>query len=147
MRVEGNVNIKAPPEKVWKVLTDPRKVSQCTPGLESLKIITPGRKFQAVGSLGLGSLKIRFTTDVEWLELEPPRRARMKMNGKASGSSIDVGSEMELVDGPDGSTSMKWSAEVKVLGDIASLAARLMKPVTQKMTGQFFNCLKKKVEK
>ena len=42
---------------------------------------------------------------------------------------------------------MEWSADVKVLGTIASLAARLMKPVTQKLTGQFFTCVKKKLEK
>jgi carbon monoxide dehydrogenase subunit G len=86
-------------------------------------------------------------TDVEWVELDAPNRARMKMRGTAPGSSIDVASEMHLADGPDGSTDMEWSAEVKVLGTVASLAARLMKPVTQKLTGEFFSCVKKKIEK
>ena len=49
----------------------------------------------------------------------------MKMNGKAPGSSIDVGSEIELADGPDGSTDLIWKADVSIVGSIASLAARL----------------------
>ena len=117
------------------------------PGLESIEIITPNKKFRAIGAMGLGSVKLKMSTDVEWVELDAPNRAKMKMRGTASGSSIDVASEMQLADGPDGSTDMEWSAEVKVVGTIASLAARFMKPVTQKLTGEFFSCVKKKIEK
>ena len=147
MRFEGKVNISAPRAEVWAFLTDAHAVSHCMPGLESIEIITPNEKFRAIGAMGLGSVKLKMNTDVEWVELEAPNRAKMKMRGTASGSSIDVASEMRLADGPDGSTDMEWSAEVKVVGTIASLAARLMKPVTQKLTGEFFSCVKKKIEK
>lgn len=147
MRFEGKINISAPRIGVWAFLTDANAVSHCMPGLESIEIITPNEKFRAIGALGLGSVKLKMNTDVEWVELDAPNRARMKMRGTAPGSSIDVASEMHLADGPDGSTDMEWSAEVKVLGTVASLAARLMKPVTQKLTGEFFSCVKKKIEK
>jgi len=117
------------------------------PGLESIEIVTPNKKFRALGALGLGTVKVKMDTDVEWVELDAPNRATMRMNGTAPGSAIDVASEIRLADGADGSTDMEWSAEVKVLGTIASLAARLMKPVTKKLTGQFFACVKKKLEK
>ena len=147
MRFEGKVNIAASRPDVWAFLTDANAVSQCMPGLETIEIITPDKKFRAVGSLGLGSVKLKMNTDVEWVELDAPHRAKMKMQGTAPGSSIDVASEMQLSDGPNGSTDMEWSADVKVLGTVASLAARLMKPVTQKLTGDFFGCVKKKIEK
>ena len=147
MRFEGKINISAPRIGVWAFLTDANAVSHCMPGLESIEIITPNEKFRAIGALGLGSVKLKMNTDVEWVELDAPNRARMKMRGTAPGSSIDVASEMHLADGPGGSTDMEWSAEVKVLGTVASLAARLMKPVTQKLTGEFFSCVKKKIEK
>ena len=147
MHFEGKVNIKQARSEVWSFLTDAEAVSQCMPGLESIEIVTPSKKFRALGSLGLGTVKVKMNTDVQWVELDAPNRATMKMNGTAPGSSIDVDSEMRLTDGAEGSTDMEWSAEVKVLGTIASLAARLMKPVTQKLTGQFFTCVKKKIEK
>ena len=147
MRFEGKVNIRAPRTDVWAFLTDASAVSHCMPGLESIEVITPNQKFRAVGSMGLGSVKLKMNTDVEWVELDAPNQAKMKMRGTASGSSIDVASEMELADGPAGSTDLAWSAEVKVLGTIASLAARLMKPVTQKLTGEFFSCVKEKTER
>lgn len=147
MHFEGKVNIRQSRSEVWAFLTDAEAVSQCMPGLESIEIVTPNKKFRALGALGLGTVKVKMDTDVEWVELDVPNRATMRMNGTAPGSAIDVASEIRLADGADGSTDMEWSAEVKVLGTIASLAARLMKPVTQKLTGQFFTCVKKKLEK
>ena len=147
MRFEGKVNISAPRTDVWAFLTDANAVSHCMPGLESIEIITPNQKFRAVGAMGLGSVKLKMNAVVEWVELDAPNRAKMKMRGTASGSSIDVASEMQLADRPDGTTDMEWSAEVRVAGTIASLASRLMKPVTQKLTGEFFSCVKKKMEK
>ncbi len=147
MHFEGKVNIKQSRSEVWAFLTDAEAVSQCMPGLESIEIVTPNKKFRALGALGLGTVKVKMDTDVEWVELNAPNRATMRMNGTAPGSAIDVASEIRLADGADGSTDMEWSAEVKVLGTIASLAARLMKPVTKKLTGQFFACVKKKLEK
>ena len=146
MLIEGKDNIKATRREVWKFLTDAESVSKCTPGIESMEILEPGKKFQALGALGLGTVKVKFKTTIEWLELKEPDRATMKMNGTAPGSSIDVGSEIALADGPAGTTDLVWKAEVNVVGSIASLAARLMKPVTAKMTTQFFSCVKKKIE-
>ena len=146
MLIEGKDNIKATRGQVWKFLTDAESVSKCTPGIESMEIIEPGKKFKALGALGLGTVKVKFNTTIEWVELQKPDKATMKMNGTAPGSSIDVGSEIELADGPAGSTDLIWKADVSVVGSIASLAARLMKPVTAKMTSQFFSCVKKKIE-
>jgi len=146
MLIEGKDTINAARSEVWKFLTDAESVAQCTPGLETMEILEPKKKFQAVGALGLGTVKVKFKTTIEWLELDEPNRAKMKMHGTAPGSSIDVVSEVHLKDDAKDATELEWKADVKVVGSIASLAARLMKPVTAKMTGQFFSCVKKKVE-
>ncbi len=146
MLIEGKDTIKASRDEVWKFLTDAESVASCTPGIESMEILEPNKKFQALGALGLGTVKIKFETTIEWTELDAPNRAKMKMHGTAPGSSIDVTSEVNLSDGGNDATGLVWKADVRVVGSIASLAARLMKPVTAKMTGQFFSCLKKQIE-
>jgi len=147
MRIGGQVNIKASREKVWNVLTDAEVVSRCTPGLKSMEIIEPGKRFRAEGAFAFGAFKVKFTTDVEWLELDPPHRAVMKMVGRGRRNSVKVGSEVLLSDGNDGSTDMQWAARVKVEGTINKLAAKLMQPATSQMTGKFFRCIKKKIER
>ena len=146
MHLEGTVAIAAPRPKVWAFLTDPQAVAQCTPGLESLDIVEPGKKFKAVASVGLGSIKARFTLNVEWLELIQPERAVAKAHGTAPGSTADLTGEMVLREAGPSATEMHWTAEVSIMGTIASLASRMMGSVTEKLAGQFFECVRKKVE-
>jgi carbon monoxide dehydrogenase subunit G len=146
MQFEGTVTIHAPQDRVWQFLTDPESVAKCAPGVESVEVVEPDRKFRATAAIGFGSIKARFTGDAEFLELNAPNLAKLKAHGDAPGSCVDVISEMILSNGPDGTTEMKWTADVVVLGTLASLAARLMSGITQKLTADFFNCFKKKIE-
>lgn len=146
MELQGSTSIAAPREQVWSFLTDPHQVSKCAPGLESMEVIEEGKKFRAVVSVGFGSMKARFTADIEWLELEEPERAKMKAHGTAPGSTADASAEMTLLAGDGGSTDLDWKADVSVQGTIASLASRLMGSMTQRLTGEFFRCVKENVE-
>jgi carbon monoxide dehydrogenase subunit G len=146
MKLQGKVSINAPREKVWDFLIDPNLVGTCVPGLEELEIIEPGKKFHAKAAVGLGTVKVKFDADVEWLELDPPNRAKMTGHGSAPGSAGDATAEMRLIEGPGDTTELEWEADVIVAGTIASLASRLMKSVSQKLSKTFFECVKKHVE-
>lgn len=146
MQLDGTVTIDAPREKVWAFLTDPHQVGKCAPGLESLEVVEPDQKFQAVVSVGFGSMKAKFTADIEWVELDPPQMAKMKAHGKAPGSTADAMSEMTLTTTGEAQTELTWTADVSIQGTMASLASRLMGSVTQRLTGEFFDCVKKHVE-
>ncbi len=146
MKLSGTVTIKAPRQKVWDFLTDPNEVAQCAPGVEQVQVLEPERKFRATAAIGFGAIKARFTGEGEFVELEPLMRAVIKVHGKAPGSVADVLSEMRLSDTADGGTQMEWTADITVLGQLASLAARMMAPVSQKLTEQFFASVKKKIE-
>ncbi|MGH2626264.1 MAG: SRPBCC domain-containing protein, partial [Anaerolineales bacterium] len=119
---------------------------QCAPGLESLEIREPGRKFRAVASVGLGSMRARFTLDVEWLELKEPDLARMSVHGTASGSTADITSQIELRDSAQGGTDLSWTADAAIRGPLASLASRLMGSAAQKVSNEFFDCVRRHVE-
>jgi len=146
MHLEGKVLINAPRERVYEFLTDPNQVTQCAPGVEKVEQIVPGKSFRATASIGFGTIKARFSGNVEWLELEAPNRAKLKGHGTASGSAADVVSEMTLTDAPNGATQLNWTADINIVGQLASLAARLMGTVSQKLTGVFFDCARKKIE-
>lgn len=145
MKFDGTVDIKASQEEVWKFLTDPEKVAHCVPGLKSLEVVIPDEKFDVVASVGFGAVNATFDATVEWVELDAPNRATMKAHGTAPGSAVDVTSEMKL-SSENGVTTLDWSADVVVVGTIASLASRLMPGVTRKLSGKFFDCFKEQLE-
>jgi uncharacterized protein len=146
MQLKGNVTIRAPRKQVWDFMTDPEQIGQCVPGVEKIEMIEPLKKYRGTVSIGFGSVKARFSGEVDVLELEEPNRAKLKAHGSASGSVADATSEMSLSDGPDGSTLVDWTADVNVSGQLASLAARLMVPVSQKLSNQFYEEVRKRIE-
>lgn len=146
MKLEGEVTIQADRQVVWDFLTDAEAISQCAPGLESMRIIEPEKEFEAAAAIGFGTVKVRFVTNVKWVELDPPNRAKMTAHGTAPGSAADVEGEMRLEDTPEGGTRMFWSADVLVSGTLASLASRMMGSVSKKIANTFFDCVKGYVE-
>jgi len=146
MQLKGDVTIRAPRKKVWDFMTDPNQIGQCAPGVEKIEMIEPLKKYKGIVSVGFGAVKARFNGDVDILELDEPNYAKLKAHGSATGSVADAVSEMRLEDGPDNSTIIYWTADVSVEGQLASLAARLMVPVSQKLAAQFYNEVRKRIE-
>ena len=146
MLLKGDVTIKAPRKKVWDFLTDPNQIGQCVPGVEKIETIEEMKKYHGVVSVGLGSVKARFSGNVEVLELDEPNRAKLKAHGTATGSAADAVSEMKLSDAGDGSTLVQWTADINVSGQLASLVSRLMVPVSQKLAGKFYDEVRKRIE-
>lgn len=146
MNLKGDVTIHAPRKKVWDFMTDPNQIGQCVPGVEKIETIEPLKLYRGTVSVGLGSVKARFSGDVEIVELDEPNRARLKAHGTATGSAADALSEMSLSDGADDSTLVHWTADINVSGQLASLASRLMVPVSQKLAGVFYDEVRKRIE-
>ncbi len=146
MLLKGDVTIRAPRKKVWDFLTDPNQIGQCVPGVEKIETLEELKKYRGIVSVGLGSVKARFSGEVEILELDEPDRAKLKAHGTATGSVADAVSEMRLSDGPDNSTLVQWTADINVSGQLASLASRLMVPVSQKLANVFYDEVRKRIE-
>jgi carbon monoxide dehydrogenase subunit G len=145
MQFAGTVDIAAPRDKVWAFVIDPDQVGQCGPGVESIEVIDDTH-FKATAKVGIGFINARFVVNMEMAELTPPDKAVIKAHGQAPGSAVDATAQMSLSDGPDGGTTMDWSADVAIAGSLASIGARLIEGTANKMIGQTFDCMKAKLE-
>jgi len=146
MHFKDTVTINAPLEKTWAFLIDANQVAQCAPGVESVEMLEENQKYKVIASIGFGNIKVRFLTDLEFVELVEPKFAKIKAHGTAPGSAVDVLAEMALTEIDENTTSLAWNADITILGTIASLANRMMGSVTKKLAGQFFGSVKEKVE-
>ncbi|HEX9549646.1 MAG TPA: carbon monoxide dehydrogenase subunit G [Candidatus Limnocylindrales bacterium] len=145
MEFSGAVDIAAPRDEVFAFVTDPARVGQCGPGVESIDVIDPTH-FRATAKVGVGFISARFIVDLEIAEQEPPDMAIIRAHGQAPGSAVDALGRMNLVDGPEtGTTTMLWAAEVNISGMLASVGARLVEGTANKMIGQTFDCIQAKI--
>ncbi|WP_052889639.1 CoxG family protein [Thermogemmatispora carboxidivorans] len=145
MDFSGSQTIAAPIDKVWAFLLDVDKVAECAPGFQSLEVLGE-EHWKAVVSVGIGAVKARFTLDVTRPEMHEPDHMVVKARGKAPGSAVELSGDMHLTAVDSTQTRMDWEAKVIVSGTIASVGARLLQGTAEKLTGQFFSCLKTKLE-
>ncbi len=145
MDFSGTQTIAVPIETVWAYLLDVNKVAACAPGFQSLEELGE-EHWKAVIAVGIGPVKAKFTIDVTRPEMHEPDMMVVKGRGKAPGSAVELSGKMNLSSLENGETQMDWSANVVVSGTIASVGARLLSGTAEKLTGQFFECLKKKLQ-
>ncbi|MFL5590752.1 MAG: CoxG family protein [Ktedonobacteraceae bacterium] len=145
MDFSGTQTIAAPIEKVWAYLLDVHKVAACVPGFQSLEELGE-EHWKAVVSVGVGPVKAKFTLDVTRPEKHEPNLMVVQGRGKAPGSTVDLSGRMNLSAIDAEHTRMDWTAQVTVSGTIASVGARLLHQTAEKLTGQFFECLKEKLQ-
>ena len=145
MKFSGTVEINAPRDRVWAFVTDPDQVGQCGPGVESIEVVD-ATHFKATAKVGIGFISARFVAQMEMTDLDEPERAVIKAHGQAPGSAVDATAQMTLSGDPAGPTRMDWSADVALSGTMASLGARMIEGTANKMIGQTFDCMRRKLE-
>ena len=145
MEFSGTQTVAAPIEKVWAFLMDVNNVAACAPGFQSLEVLEE-EHWKAVVAVGVGAVKAKFTLDITRPEMQEPEHMTMKGRGKAPGSAVDLLGDMHLTSLEGGDTRMDWKATVIVSGTIASVGARLMQGTAERLTGQFFDCIKTKLQ-
>jgi uncharacterized protein len=145
MEFSGSQTITAPIGKVWAFLVDVNNVAACAPGFQSMEELGE-EHWKAIVAVGLGAVKAKFTMDVIRPEQQEPEHMLIKARGKAPGSAVDMTGDMHLESVDDQHTRMDWKATAVVSGTIAAVGARLLSGAVERLTEQFFDCLKAKLE-
>jgi carbon monoxide dehydrogenase subunit G len=138
MTMNGDVQLQAPREEVWKKLNDPGVLKACIPGCESLNV-TGENEFEAVASNRIGPVKARFKGKVTLSDLDPPNG--YKISGQGDGGVAGFakgGASVSLKDGDGGGTVLHYDVEAQIGGKLAQLGQRLVNGAAKKLADQFF---------
>ena len=137
MKIEGTRDIPAPQDRVWAAFLDPTTLAKAIPGCEGLEEVGPG-EYKAVMKVGVAAIKGTFEGRVRLMDLEPPHRYRMAVEGKGGPGFVRGEAVMSLAPA-DGGTRVSYDADVQVGGLIASVGQRMLGGVSKMMLDQFFN--------
>jgi carbon monoxide dehydrogenase subunit G len=115
------------------------------PDLQSLEVRSPD-DYSAVVRAGVSFIKGDFSLHFTVVEKNPPAHAKLLARGQGIGSTVDMETAMDLTETSDGGTAMKWVADAKVGGKLASLGQRLLDGQSEKIIRQLFTSLQQKLE-
>jgi len=146
MHFEGLFDTPASESRVYALVTDSKEVAGCLPGLQKVDVKSPD-EFDAVVSVGVSFIRGDFTLHFKSVEKEPGSAVRFVVHGMGLGSAVDLEIALAISAGKAGGASMKWQAEAKVGGKVASLGQRLMEAQAEKIIRGFFDCFRQKLER
>lgn len=139
MRVEISHLLPHPIERVWDVLLDPDVLRRALPGIEKLEPAGQDR-FEVAMTLGVASIKGRYTGTMEIVGQERPSRYRLKGEGKGAPGWTRGQAELTLTS-EDGGTRVVAKGDAQVGGTIAGVGQRMMEGVAKGMARDFFAAL------
>lgn len=124
MRIEGVRRFDAPPEAVYRSLTDPDEMAEAFSAIERIDA-EPDEWTVTARPPFPGGFRLKFSVRLD--DLREPDHARLLAWGKSLGGRISIESSFDLE--PDGAgTIMRWSAEIDAAGILSGLSSQALGP-------------------
>ena len=146
MRIEGNFDIAASRDAVYRHITDPGLMAQCVPGCESIEQVSPTR-YHARVTIGIGGIKARFNLIVEVTREQPPDLVLSQTRGEegSRASVLAADNELTLVEVDPHTTRVCYASEVSVTGRLGKFALGVMKKKVEAMGREFADRLRERI--
>jgi len=145
MRVEGERTFDAPRETVWRVLNSPESMAKTMPGVERFDVHDEKHWTANVKiPLGLGGLRMKI--NFEKLAEREPEHAELSAKGDGVGAIMNMVTSFDLSETDQGTTTMKWVADVKIAGPVGSMGQRVLQPIVKQQVSQVLTSLEAQVQ-
>ncbi len=149
MLIEETFQVAAPPEKVWRFITDPAEVGPCVPGMEDIQITGPNT-YQAKVKLAVGPIKAAFTFNVEVTKETPPSEILSVTRGEegSRASMVSTNNILRLAPAADGSggTEVYYSSEISITGRLGKFGLGVMRKKAKSLGEEFAESFCARVE-
>lgn len=138
MRVEGNFEVAAGVDDVYRELNDVALMARCIPGCLSIERADDVRYRARVG-VGLGAIQATFDLVVEILEADPPLRVVSRTRGDEGGrASMVAADNVVLLQAlADNLTRVQYTSDVSVTGRLGKFALGVMKKKVEALGAEF----------
>ena len=137
---EGDADIPAPPEVVWRMLLDADALASIIPGCHAIEKLSETH-FLADVTLGIGPVKGRYRVEMWLSDLDIPQSA--VLHGSAQGALGFGRGQGRVVLAPvePGGTRLTYHYEAQIGGKVATIGDRMLDAATRLVIRQFFASL------
>jgi len=147
-KIEERFVVKAPVERVWNYLIDPKRVVQCLPGAELLEQ-QDERTFLGAIKVKVGPLSMSYKGQGKFTEInEETHQVRMVGDAReVSGSGSTKVSMLSTVSPLDGGgCEVLVNADIDLVGKIVQFGRGMIEEVSRQMFRQFSTCVRQQLE-
>lgn len=145
MHYDGSFEVPVPKQKVYDFVLDPAKITSIFPDVQDVKVVDESN-FALKAKVGISFIRGMMDVKMTIAERTPPTFARMKAKGNGLSSSVELDNTFTMEDAAGGKgTLVKWAADAKISGLMASVGSRLIDAAAQKYVSEIIGSLKEKL--
>src|SRR5271154_277684 len=139
LKIEKTFEVHEPVEKVWSILSDPRKVASCVPGAQVTEQVDE-KNYKGAISVKVGPTVTDYRGEVQIVRLDPQNH-EIEILGKGQdvrgrgSASMKMTGKLRALD--DGGTEVTSISELNVVGILAQMGSRVINEVSNIMFGEF----------
>ena len=147
MLIEERFAVKAPIQRVWDFLLDPKTVGSCIPGCEQVEAIDD-KNFLATVKVKVGPFSMRFKFKTTITESNPPLHVKTVGQGDESDRKGHFKQEtnIDFKSISENETEISYKSEVAVGGRLATFGERIMRAKAKDLGKEFANAVKNRLE-
>ena len=148
VRIEKTFEVSEPIDKVWALLSDPRKVVSCVPGARITETVDD-HTFKGAISVKVGPSLTEFKGEVKIVRLDEQAHV-LELDGKGQdvrgkgGASMKMTGTLQALEA--GGTRVAAVSEVNVVGILAQFGGRMMTDVSDVIFKQFTERFQQKLK-
>lgn len=146
MKLENSFEVPAPPERVWALLMDVKRVIPCMPGAKLDEEIDDAN-WKATMAVKLGPISLSFKTDVKReVADEAARRTTLSAKAREARGRGNASATIDSTLFPqNGGTRVDIATDLTLAGAVAQYGRGLVQDVSSQLVGQFASCLEKQL--
>lgn len=147
MKLEGKIDIDAPPRAVWDFILDPVRLSSCIPGTRDMRQVDE-RTIEGAINAAIGPMQSDFVFTSVVTRSEFPNDLIVEMTGTDSltRSRLQASVSVELEVLGSGLTRMRYRAAVEVAGRLAILGDMVLRVTAAAMIDKVARCLRARLD-
>ena len=144
MLLQGKFHIPSSIDKVWDYTSDPARVIECVPGLQSYTI-GENKRITAAVKVSVGFIRGTFQTQTKVVkEDRDTHTAVLELSGSGAGSGFNALVNIGVA-ALGAESDVTWDANVNINGPLGSLAKPLVEGNVKKIVTQLFDCVRAKL--
>lgn len=144
MHLEGSFEVHRDRDAVFGFFTDAHQLVGCLDDPHTVEVADPTH-FTGTITTGVAFIRGTFRMSGEYLETRRPERVAAKLHGAGLGSGVDATITTDLTESA-GLTTVRWVADLKFSGPVASIGERIIRSSVDKKTQGLFENARRRLE-
>ncbi len=141
MKLEHEFRVDADVDVAWRVLLDIERIAPCMPGAQLQEV--DGDEYRGIVKVKVGPITAQYKGTARVAEAdEAGRRLVLRAEGRDTRGQGNASATITALLAPDGDgTQVSVDTDLNVTGKVAQFGRGVMADVSQKLLGQFVDCL------